>query len=383
MLPALYPNLNIMIKRIGFLFLFAVVIVSCNSDDSGKSGTADNFGRGAMLANWADNIIIPSFESFSAETQSLFEAAESFSIDPSEAKLADLRAAFEKAYLSYQTVAAFEIGKAESLDYHGNLNIYPTDAAAITTKAEANSFNLELPASRDEQGFPALDFLINGLGSTDAEIVSFYTAENVNSEGYKNYLTSVANRIDALTATVLADWKNGFRDTFVANTSSSSTGSVDKFTNDFVMYFEMDLRSGKIGIPAGAFSGNPVPETAEAFYSDDFSKQLYLKALESFTNFFNGKHFNSSQTGPSYKQYLEYLNSIRGGEDLAGMINTQIAKAVQQATALDADLAEQVRTNNAVMLAAFDELQKVVVLLKIDMLQALDISVDYVDTDGD
>ena len=371
-----------MIKRIGFLFL-AAVLVSCNSDDTGKTGTPDNFDRGAMLVNWADNIIIPSFEDFSAETQSLSDAATTFSEDPSEANLVSLRTAFEEAYLDYQTVAPFEIGEAENLDYHGFLNIYPADVAAITAKAEANSFNLELPASRDEQGFPALDFLINGLGNTDSEIVSFYTSEGENAEGYKNYLTSVANRIDVLTDAVLADWINSYRDIFVANTSSSSTGSVDKFTNDFVMYFEMDLRSGKIGIPAGAFSGNPVPETAEAYYSEDLSKQLYLQALQSFSDFFNGKHFNSTQTGPSYRQYLDYLNSISGGDNIAAMINGQLTKASQQADALDADLAEQVRTDNSVMLAAFDELQKIVLLLKIDMLQALDISVDYVDTDGD
>ena len=371
-----------MLKKIKVLVL-ALLIVSCNSDDSGKASNEDNFDRGAMLANWADNIIIPSFEDFSQDTQDLHEAATTFSEDPSETNLLDLRAAFKDAYLGYQTVAPFEIGKAESLDYHNFLNIYPVDAAAVKAKAEANSFDLQLPGSRDEQGFPALDYLINGLGATDAEIVSFYSAENENAEGYKNYLTSVAARIDALTDEVLADWKNSFRDTFVANISSSSTGSVDKFTNDFVMYFEMDLRSGKIGIPAGAFSGNPVPETAEAYYSDAFSKELYLKALQTFTDFFNGVHFNANQTGPSYKQYLEYLNSIRSGEDIAAMINEQITDVVQQASALNPDLAEQVRMDNSKMLAAFDELQKLVVLLKIDMMQALDISVDYVDTDGD
>ena len=371
-----------MLKKIKLLLLTAL-IVSCNSDESGKSETADNFDREAMLENWADNIIIPSFENFSGETQSLSEAAVTFSEDPSEVNLVALRSAFEEAYLSYQTVALFEVGEAEALDYHNFLNIYPVDATAVIAKAEANSFNLDLPASRDEQGFPALDFLINGLGETDSEIVSFYTSENENAQGYKNYLTSVAERIDALTDTVLADWKNSYRDIFVSNTSSSSTGSVDKFTNDYVMYFEMDLRSGKIGIPAGAFSGNPVPETAEAYYSEDFSKQLYLQALESFRNFFDGEHFNSSQTGPSYRQYLEYLNSISEGEDIAAMINEQLDKVQEQANALNSDLAEQVRTDNSVMLGAFDELQKVVVLLKIDMLQALDISVDYVDTDGD
>ncbi len=35
------------------------------------------------------------------------------------------------------------------------------------------------------------------------------------------------------------------------------------------------------------------------------------------------------------------------------------------------------------MLLTFDELQRNVILLKVDMLQALDINVDFVDTDGD
>lgn len=370
-----------MIKKTVFLVLAALVLVSCGSDDGGKGGPADNFDRGAMLANWADNIIIPSFENFANETQTLRETTDAFAVDPSQANLDALRSAYKRAYLEYQTVAMFEMGEAENLDYHGNLNIYPTAADAITAKAEANEFNLELPSARAEQGFPAIDYLIYGLGETDAEIISFYTGQN--AEGYKNYLTSVATRIDTLTDTVLANWKNSFRDTFVAGTSSSSTGSVDRFTNDFVMYFEMDLRSGKVGIPAGGFSGNPAPTTAEAFYTQDFSKQLYLKALEAFQNFFNGQHFNGTQNGPSYKQYLEYLNSIRGGDDIAAMINAQLNNVVQQATSLDADLAEQVSTDNSVMLGAFDELQKVVVLLKIDMMQAMDISVDYVDTDGD
>lgn len=372
-----------MFKSIKFLFLISFVLVSCNSDDGESQTDKDNFDRAALLENWADNIIIPSFESFAGETQSLNNAAITFSEDPSEANLAELRASFEEAYLGYQSVALFNIGKAEAINYHGFLNIYPTDAAAITANAEANSFNLELPAARDEQGFPALDFLINGLGETDAEIVAFYTSANENAAGYKNYLTNVTERINLMTNEVLLDWQNSFRDTFVANTGSSSTGSVDKFTNDFIMYYEMDLRSGKIGIPAGAFTGNPVPETAEAYYSDGLSKKLYLKALNTVQNFFNGKHFDSNQTGPGYKQYLEYLQTIRGGEDLAAAINKNFDAVRDHASNLSPDLAEQVRQDNDAMLAAFDLLQKNVVLIKIDMLQALDISVDYVDTDGD
>jgi hypothetical protein len=42
-----------------------------------------------------------------------------------------------------------------------------------------------------------------------------------------------------------------------------------------------------------------------------------------------------------------------------------------------------VETDNTQMTEAFDALQKVVVLLKIDMVQAMSIRLDYADSDGD
>ena len=374
-----------MFKKIQFLIpmmLMALLVFSCDSDNAEEGPETDSFDRGAMLANWADNIIIPSFENFAEETQQLNATATAFSEAPSEATLAELRTAYEEAYLAYQTVAPYEVGKAEAISYHNFLNIYPTKVQEIENKIEDGNYNLELPSSFDEQGFPAVDYLLNGLAETDAEIVEFYTT-NPQAANYRKYLTDVTTRIDTLTDVVLEDWQNSFRDIFVANTSSSSTGSVDKFTNDFIMYFEMDLRSGKIGYPSGALTGDPAPQTAEALYSDGLSKQLYLKALENVQNFFNGRYFDGSGTGPSYKQYLDYLYEIRGGEKLSDEINANFDAAEEQAASLNADLAEQVRQDNSLMLIARDLLQKNVVLMKVDMLQALDISVDYVDTDGD
>ncbi|WP_029037751.1 imelysin family protein [Salinimicrobium xinjiangense] len=364
------------------LIFFISILISCNSDDSKKSTDKDSFDRGALLENWADNIIIPSFENFASYTTDLEEKTEAFVQEPSEANLASLRASYEEAYIQYQTVAMFGMGRAETINYRMFLNTYPVDEAAVKGKIESGSYNLELFTSYDEQGFPALDLLLNGLAEEDAGIVEFYTSHADASE-YRNYLQAVSTRINGLTQEVLADWQNSFRDEFVSNTASSNTGSVDRFTNDYVMYYEKNLRSGKIGIPAGAFTGNPVPQNVEAKYSEGLSKDLYLKALETVQNFFNGKHFGKSETGPSYKQYLDHLNSVKNSADLSSLINGQFDVIKQQATNLNADFVEQIQTNNSVMLQAFDELQKNVVLMKVDMLQALSISVDYVDTDGD
>ena len=369
-------------NRIFTFVLIVFALVSCSSDDGEREENGNNFDRGAMLENWADNIIIPSYQNFATYTNDLEAETEAFVQDPSEASLAQLRDSFEEAYIQYQTVALFGVGMAETVNYRMFLNTYPVAEATVQSKMESGSYNLELPSSYAEQGFPALDFLLNGLAEDDAEIVAFYTT-HPDATPNADYLAAVSTRINKLTEDVLAHWQNSYREVFVENTASSSTGSVDRFTNNYVMYYEKHLRTGKIGIPSGAFTGNPVPQNVEALYSEDLSKELYLTALETVKNFFNGKHSAGNETGPSYKQYLDHLNTVKNSTDLSSLINAQFNAIEEQATNLDDNFLTQVQSNNTVMLQAFDALQKNVVLLKVDMLQALSISVDYVDTDGD
>ena len=363
---------------IGFL-LFA-----CSKDD-GTGTTAppkSGFDRGAMLANWADNIIVPAYTSFKTEAESLNNAATAFTNGPTEATLQSLRASWTTAYISFQKVSMFEIGKAEEIRYRNRLNIYPSNTEKIENFIAAESYDLALPSTIDAQGFPAIDYLINGLAGTDIEIVSFYNT-NGNAQGYKNYLGTLTETILQLTTMILDDWNAGFRDSFVANTSSSATGSVDKMANDYIFYFEKSLRAGKVGIPAGVFSEQPLPENVEARYKEDFSKQLLLTAIKASQDFFNGKYSNNNTTGESFKTYLDFLNSIKNGEDLGSLINAQFNAADTQANELNDNLALQIETDNTKMLSTYDELQRNVILLKVDMLQALSINVDYVDADGD
>ena len=153
--------------------------------------------------------------------------------------------------------------------------------------------------------------------------------------------------------------------------------------NDYIFYYEKALRAGKIGIPAGVFSGSPLSNRVEAFHSRDFSKELFMEALDAAQNFFNGIHFGSEQRGESLYSYLEFMETTKNGENLAVLINGQFENARREAESLNNNLSEQVETNNTQMLTTYDELQQNVVFLKVDMLQALNISVDYVDADGD
>ena len=373
-------------KKLLSVFAFTLLIASCSTDDEPTSNTdpsaPNDFDREAMLVHWADNIIIPAYQAYTEELDALQSAATSFTNTPNEAQLASLRAAWLDAYLAWQSVAMFEIGKAEELSLRNFTNIYPTDAAAIEENVEDRNYKLDLPSKNDEQGFPALDYLLYGLADTDEALVARYTEEE-QGEAYRTYLTAVVNRMVELTTQVVNDWNGSYQDTFVQNVGSSATSSFNKLVNDYLFYYEKALRAGKIGIPAGIFSGAPLPETVEGYYAGDVSKPLFLEALNATQNFFNGKHFASDTEGESLKSYLDYLNTLKDGEDLSARINQQFDEARNTAQNLNDSFAEQITTDNAAMLATYDQLQQNVVLLKVDMFQALNVKVDFVDADGD
>ncbi len=372
-----------MLKKIVLMSVFAILLWSCSSDEGNSTGNGeDGFDRRAMLVHWADNIIIPAYGEFASSATELENSVAIFVQDPTESTLLQLREKWEEAYLAFQEVSMFEIGPAETVFFRNRLNTYPTNTSEIEDFIASGSYDLSLPSTIDAQGFPALDYLLNGLAATDAEIVVFYTT-HPEAENYKMYITSLANAISNLSDTVSTTWTDSYRDTFVNNDGSSASASVDKFSNDFVFYYEKALRAGKVGIPAGVFSGAPLPGNVEALYKANISKQLALKALEATQDFFMGKSFNGNQIGASFKSYLDYLNTIKNGEDLAGLVIAQFEQAKAAINQLDANFIDQIQNDNSKMLNAYDELQRNVILMKVDMLQAMDVNVDYVDTDGD
>jgi len=212
----------------------------------------------------------------------------------------------------------------------------------------------------------------------DATIVSKFK-----EPAYAEYLISLTERLENMSNQVLGDWRSGFRDTFVEKDGATATSSVNKIVNDYLFYYEKYLRAGKIGIPAGVFSGEPLSDRVEAFYAQDASKELFLTGLDAVQRFFNGIAYQSDAKGTGLKAYLDYLNTIKEGADLSTLINDQFGTARSKANELNENLALQIETDNIKMLETYDELQKNVILLKGDMLQALNIKVDFVDADGD
>lgn len=367
---------------ITFGVIFAIATLACCSS-SGDGGSSDNFDRTALLTNWADNIIIPGYVNYQSKLQTLVNDVAAFNTTPNEANLQTVRASWLEAYKSYQKVAIFYIGKAVEVNLNDSANTYPADTAGIESNISSGSYNLNLFAQFPKQGFPGLDYLINGLGASDTVIVAFYST-NPNAVKYRQYLTDVTAKLKSNIDAVVTDWNATYRSTYIAGTGTGVSSSVSKTTNLFVKNLEKTIRVGKIDIPAGVLSsGTTFPDKVEAYYKNDVSRELLNVAIQAEQDFFNGKYANSTQTGPSLKSYLDYMNAVRSGQNLSTVINNQFNTIYTSNATLSPSFSQQISTDNSKMITARDVIQQEVIYLKLDMMQALNISIDYVDGDGD
>lgn len=360
------------------LFLACVSLFACDANETEQ--VSDDFDRELILVNWADNIIIPAYQSFEEKVELMDAAVIAFTETPNLSNLTALREQWQSTYLSWQSVAMFQIGEAETSDMQGNMNSFPTDNEVMEELIAAETYNLLLPSRREVQGFPAIDYLINGLAASDELIIDTYEG----ADNYSNYLLAVSARIKELTHTVLSDWQNGYRDEFVANSGSSATSAVNKLTNDFIFYYEAMVRSKKVSTPSGVFSGTINITYIEAYYKNDISKLLFEESLTATQNFFAGKHFNSSTTGESLESYLDYIDGLSGKEELlSDVIHDQYVSISEASNMLDDSFSAQIDADINSMYELHEVLNKNVQYFKTDMISALNIRVDYVDSDGD
>lgn len=373
-------------KRKAFLSILTIALIfACSSSEDGNpssGGNVDDFNRQAMLTNWADNFIIPAYQALASDLSALKTDKDAFVANPDQNNLDALRFSWLEAYETWQYVEMFNIGQAEQINYAFQMNVYPTNVSDIQNNIQNGNYDLASVNNNDAVGFPAVDYMLYGIGENDTMIIDAYTSDAL-AESNKTYLSDLIDQMESLTTIVLNDWTSIYRNEFVNSTANTATSATNKIANDFIFYYEKGLRANKIGIPAGVFSATPFSDKVEAFYNKNVSRQLALNGLNAVQKFFNGEGFNSTSTGESFKQYLDYLNTIKDGADLSQLINDQFDEAELKIQALNDNFAQQVETDNTKMTVAYDELQKAVVLLKVDMIQAMNISVDFVDADGD
>ena len=366
-------------KKIFTVLSIAIIITGCGGGDNNDI-YSDGFDRNALLINITDNIIIPAYNNFSSKTTELENTIDQFIAETNQNNLDLVQTKWLDAYMAWQHIEMFDINMAEEINFRKKMNSYPANGSRIELNVLSESYDFNDPNHYAAQGFPSLDYMINGLQNG----ITIYNGADGGK--YLAYLKALISTINFNTNEVKNEWISN-RDNFISSTENTATSSLNKLTNDFIFYYEKGFRANKIGIPAGVFSGSKLPQNIEAYYhnlsSNNTSKTLALEAFTAINKFFSGVHFNNSTEGSSLKEYLNYLNATDDGDTLSNVIIATLNTAEAAINDLDDDLMNQINTDNYQLLVTYDKIQAAVPLLKVDMIGHLSIDIDYIDADGD
>lgn len=369
-------------KKLSFILATALMAVlgACNKGSDGDD-TSNDLNRKNMLMQYADNYIIPAYADMNTAMANLKSSTELFLTAPNEAKLAILQQNWRTAYTTWQRIEMLEFGPAEDASLRMYMNIYPASVSKINNNIVTGTYNLDAFSSTDVQGFPALDYLLNGLATTPADLVSFYTTEP-QAANRKKYVQDVVNKMSEKLIAVSNAWTS-YQSTFAEATGTDVNSSISKMTNAYVLYFERYLRSGKIGLPAGAMTGTALPTLTEAYYSPGLANDLARTAMNAVRDFYEGKSYDGTGDGVGMRDYLAAIGTKDNDQLIADIITEEMNQAMNALNMLNTPISEAVVNNRPAVLGVYDQLQDIVPLLKVDMVSAFGISITYVDNDGD
>ncbi|NVK27666.1 MAG: imelysin family protein [Flavobacteriia bacterium] len=348
------------------LFL-PLLLMSCGEDS--PSTPADNFNRKEVIKNIADNLILPSYSDLNAELNAMQDALDTYVASSTESNKNALQAAWLDAYLSWQDAALWNFGPAEDAGLISAMNIYPSDTNQILANLQG-TYDLNSISQFDAQGFPGLEYIL------------YSPSIDWTNPSVSTYFQDVLSRMKAKTEVTITGW-NSYRDEFV-NSQGTDRGSAlgILFNQTFLPYLEVHNREAKFGIPGGQRTGTPAPEKVEGLHSRVNSKTLALRAFEAYRRAWTGMSHVDHTTGPAVLDYVSYMDQ-RNGTQLAGKLQGELDDIQLAIEELDDDFYSIAQSNPQQLNDVWATYQVMVFTIKTEISSSLNVTISYVDSDGD
>jgi uncharacterized protein len=365
-------------KKTFLLSSFFVTLLCFSACDSGtgENPCENNFDQKAMFMNMANNLIVPAFTDLKAKVDAMTTASMSFTNNPGQSELEAFRTAWFDAYLSWQSAAQYNFGPAEEVFLRSSVNNFPLNIDETNANIQSGTYDFNIPDDY-VKGFPALDYLLYGIGTNDTEILEKFTT-NADAPKYIQYLTDIVADIKSRVDHTYNGWTSGgYDETFNNNTGTAAGTSLSLVVNQMNENYEL-IKREKIGIPSGILTlGFTNPTKVEAYFSGR-SLELANAALAATKQFYLGGN------GIGLDDFLMEIEAKKSnGESLHEAIQSQFAVAIANLAALTGKLSEEVDSNSAKVQSAYNALASQLVNIKTDLPSVLCVSITYIDNPSD
>ncbi len=145
---------------------------SCNNTSTSNNATTSQTPANDMttlvVSNFADQVVIPTYQQLVTEAGELSKAVNTFVETPTDETLKAAQNAWIAARSPWEQSEAFAFGPAESLGYDGDLDDWPvneTDVVAVINSNEELTPESVKKLQTTQKGFHTIEYLLFGLNN--------------------------------------------------------------------------------------------------------------------------------------------------------------------------------------------------------------------------
>ncbi|MEN9445652.1 MAG: hypothetical protein RL728_164, partial [Bacteroidota bacterium] len=181
------------LKSLLCISLISFLFIACNPK---KVEQTNDFKKADLLSNMA--LVIQNDYQLVLDEVMKFEAGyNQFLGSKSQVDFDSVKASWERSYLSWQNVLAYEFGPGMELDIKAKLGTFPTDTVKVVNYIKDNNYDLSTISSNVAKGFHVFDFLLNRENA-----ISYFNEKN-----YSDYGSAVISQMKTLLQNTITSWK--------------------------------------------------------------------------------------------------------------------------------------------------------------------------------
>ena len=351
--------------------LVAAAVAGCLVLVAGCGGGPE---RPAVLADLADEAIVPAYRQFDSAATALHAAAVRLCDAPSEAALADARTALDAARSAWAYSEPMWVGPVMD---RRSWAVVRWPAAVDEIKALIADTSIELDRDRlanrigaDQRGLGAVEHVLytdsSGAAGTASAVLS--ALADPRRCGYLRGVTEVvAEEAAVVAAGWTEDWDGAgpYRDQF----SAEGGDGLDSIVNDTLFLLERitDLELGPaLGAMGSEVRLDAIDEGPAAAGAEDLVSRLDgVRAVL----------IGDQSAGAGLAPLL--------GDELTGRLSDQLAAARAAASGLEPPLRRAAATSSASVAAARDAVKVIQITVATEVVGRLGVTIGFSDADGD
>ncbi len=363
---------------ISVLFISSILLfMSCNNEGISESEYQIEYTRTEQLKNTYENEIIVLASLFIKKTSLLKTSIVNFKSNTTLTNLATTKENWLEVLKTWKQLELYNLSAVENSFIHFEINRWETNTENVNIFINGNEvINEAFIASKgsSSKGISALEYLLFSSDNNQNVLNSFTIDTNYNRR--LDYILALSENLHLKANELLNLWEND-KISFISSIENGISGSQNQLTNAMINLIEEVIIS-KLGNPLGDKSGGIIKTDALEAARSKSSLLIIQEHLTALKRCYTGAFIdNDIQWG--FDNYLTLISR----EDLDISILNAFNNCQIKIDKISNPLSEELLQNTQNITDLQDSFRDLLILIKVDLSNAIGATVTLNDNDGD